>query len=475
VQKARTVQAIERGDSLSGADVPFVCPTGVMGALEQMPLTEILQSMDFGKKTGRVDVHFDEHTSGLVHVVEGQILRAMAWTPEGEWTGELAFVEMCRRRVGYFRIEYVRDDVERNVQRPTTFVLLEAMRVIDEAQSAGGSGEDPQLGPDEPWGPSDSQEELARLDDPSEIEIDVASSVNAVADLQPVQQHPRYKVGVPIDIATDSGTPEPALLEDIGLGGAYVGTDLPLKRGDRLWLRIPSGSDALVVPSAVAHVLEASAAITLGRPSGVGVTFAALEPPAEQALRAYVDALSREREASSPSSTQTEREKLLNCLAESEFLVAAGDLASAQRVLKQATGLAPTDDDVRRRLMKVNESIDAAQANALLERALRGAPNAVDLARRATQLRPARDVLLRSLGVFARAGAHDEIADVAEQLLELDPNDEGALRTLLDANISMERWIVAAQAAQALVRKHPQDAQLQEKLQKVLQQARRPV
>jgi tetratricopeptide (TPR) repeat protein len=188
-----------------------------------------------------------------------------------------------------------------------------------------------------------------------------------------------------------------------------------------------------------------------------------------------VGALAREREASSPASAQTDREKLLNCLAESEFLVAAGDLASAQRVLKQATGLAPTDDDVRRRLMMVNESIDAAQANALLERALRGAPNAVELARRATQLRPARDVLLRSLGVFARAGAHDEIADVAEQLLELDPNDEGALRTLLDANISMERWTVAAQAAQALVRKHPQDVQLQEKLQKVLQQARRPV
>ena len=96
------------------------------------------------------------------------------------------------------------------------------------------------------------------------------------------------------------------------------------------------------------------------------------------------------------------------------------------------------------------------------------------LAVRATQLRPTRDVLLRSLGVFARAGAHDEIADVAEQLLELDANDEGALRTLLDANVAMERWSVAARAAEALVRMHPEDARLKAQLQKVVQQARRP-
>src|SRR5207249_2931564 len=102
-----------------------------------------------------------------------------------------------------------------------------------------------------------------------------------------------------------------------------------------------------------------------------------------------------------------------------------------------------------------------------------GGPRAVELARRATQLRPVRDVLLRSLAVFARGGAQDEIADVAEQLLELDPDDEGALRTLLDANVAMKCWPVALHAVEALVRLRPQDEQLRATLNKVVGLARR--
>jgi tetratricopeptide (TPR) repeat protein len=183
-----------------------------------------------------------------------------------------------------------------------------------------------------------------------------------------------------------------------------------------------------------------------------------------------------EIEVSEPSSEgidpldgATDAERLLRALAESELLVAAGDMASAQRVLKKAHGIAPDDDDVRRRLMNVNEAIDASSANALLERALRGAPNGAELARRAVQLRPVRDVLLRSLGVFARAGAHDDIADVAEQLVELDPNDQGALRTLFDANMAMHSYKTAIEAAQALLKLRPDDLQLRAQLQKAQQ------
>ena len=67
---------------------------------------------------------------------------------------------------------------------------------------------------------------------------------------------------------------------------------------------------------------------------------------------------------------------------------------------------------------------------------------------------------MRSLAVFARGGAFDEVADVAEQLLELDPNDEGALRTLLDANMAMKRYDVARRALTELLRLHPTDEQL---------------
>jgi tetratricopeptide (TPR) repeat protein len=173
------------------------------------------------------------------------------------------------------------------------------------------------------------------------------------------------------------------------------------------------------------------------------------------------------------NTSMSARDRLLGLVAESELLVAAGDLESAKRVLSKAQGLAPEDDDVRKKLLSVNEAIDAAQAYAFLERAMRGGPQAVELARRATQLRPARDVLLRSLAVFVRGGAHDEVADVAEQLLELDPDDEGALRTLLDANVAMQRWELAVSAGESLLRLRPDDEQLREKLAGVKARARR--
>jgi Flp pilus assembly protein TadD len=61
------------------------------------------------------------------------------------------------------------------------------------------------------------------------------------------------------------------------------------------------------------------------------------------------------------------------------------------------------------------------------------------------------------MGVFAKARAHDDIADVAEQLLELDPGDEGALRMLLDANRSLKRFAAALKNAEQLVRLAPDD------------------
>lgn len=476
LRKAPAPVLLDDAPNLRGAAIRRACPAGVIGSLAQMPLTEILQTMDFGKKTARVEVFFDERTSGLVHVHDGQIVRATALTADGEWTGELAFVELCRRGEGHFRLDYTREAVERNVQRPTTFVLLEAMRVIDESSSgpraadadAAPAGGEP--GWDEPWSDGDggAQQPIMDLQDASAIDIEVATEA-------PLQQHPRYRVGARIEIrgGDSNAAPRSALLEDISLGGAYVATEAPIAAGARLRLGVPTAAGQLVLHAAVAHVLDAQAAASVGRNAGVGVSFADLAPDAAAELATFIEGLKTSRGPSSGGGDDG-RDRLLSCLAESELLVAAGDLSNAQRVLKQAHGLAPTDDHVRRRLMKVNEAIDAAQANTLLERALRGAPNAVDMAVRAMQLRPTRDVLLRALGVFARAGAHDEITDVAEQLLELDANDEGALRTLLDANIAMERWSVALRAGEALVRLHPGDARLKAQLQKVVQQARRP-
>jgi hypothetical protein len=177
--------------------------------------------------------------------------------------------------------------------------------------------------------------------------------------------------------------------------------------------------------------------------------------------------------APAPRRPATSGDPLLDLIAEGERLVAAGDVQGARRALSQGEGLVPRDESVRRKLLAVHEAIDAAQANALLDRALRGGGDAVELARRAAQLRPVRDVLLRALSVFARHNEHEDVADAAEQLLELDPDDEGALRMLLDANLGQQHWGGAVRAAESLLRRCPGDAQVQEILEKARALARR--
>jgi tetratricopeptide (TPR) repeat protein len=345
-----------RGEVLGHAAQAHLRPDGVLGALSQMPLTEILQTLDFGKKSARVDVYFATRR-GTVHVHEGQIVRAELVTLEADFhEGEAAVIELCRDPEGFFRIAYGRFSVDRNVQRPTTFVLLEALRILDEAVAArdgdaGMSGDDAEVADDaDSWGPM------------------------AAARSEPGR--------------TVQAIPASPFDEDEGDG---VDVDFD----------VPTGSIAM---------------------------------PALPRVQALVN--------------------------ESEFLVAAGDLNGAQQLLLEAHQLAPNDDDVRRRLRHVDEAIDAAKAHAFLEQAMKGSARAVELARRATELRPVRDVLLRALAVFARHKAWEEVADTAEQLLDIDDDDEGALRTLLDARVAMKRWSGAHDVVKKLLRSSPGDARL---------------
>jgi hypothetical protein len=459
--------ALSSGKPLGAAFAPWLCPTGVMGSLAHMPLTETLQSMDFSKKTAVVEVYFDDATGGVVHVHDGQIVRADARIDVDEFVGEQAFIELCRRTEGFFRIEYVRGNVERNVQRPTTFVLLEALRVIDEARAAAGDEPPPPPEPETPW-----DEPAKPADDPfgeptGEFDIDVETAAVPVSS-------PRYPVQLPVELQPGEGQPAVlASLEELGFGGAFISTGTPLARAARVKLRITASTGNIVLDARVQHVLDATAAASLRRHPGVGVVFESPSQSSLRALRALVDQLAADPAHQPRTRSDNKRERLVACLREAEFLIAVGDPVGAQRVLEGADGIAPDDDAVRRRLMKVNEAIDAGHANALLDRALRGAPDAVDLARRATQLRPARDVFLRSMGVFAKARAHDDIADVAEQLLELDPGDEGALRMLLDANRSLKRFAAALKNAEQLVRLAPDDTSAHDLLAELRRLAQR--
>jgi serine/threonine protein kinase len=111
-------------------------PTGVLGSLKQMGVPEILQTLEIGKKSARVDVQVGDD-QGVLFVHDGQIVRAELLAVAGTLQGEPAVVRMCMQKEGYFRIHYEKEAAVRNVERPTQFVLLEAMRQIDEASQRG--------------------------------------------------------------------------------------------------------------------------------------------------------------------------------------------------------------------------------------------------------------------------------------------------------------------------------------------------
>jgi serine/threonine protein kinase len=116
-------------EGTAGGGNPFVGqPTGVMGTLKQMSVTEIIQMLEIGKKSARIELQAMDGLKGLLHIHDGQLVHCAADAA----TGEPAVVELCRRKEGFFRIHYDKEACEKNIHRPTTFVLLEAMRQLDE-------------------------------------------------------------------------------------------------------------------------------------------------------------------------------------------------------------------------------------------------------------------------------------------------------------------------------------------------------
>ncbi len=512
---SRLLLAAARGEPLlvHGDVVAELRPTGVMGTLAQMTLTEIMQMMDFGKKTARVDVYLTT-ARGEVHVHDGQIVRATATTTStgAEVYGEPAFLLLCREHEGFFRIHYARDDVGRNVQRPTTFVLLDALRMIDEAAAAaaGTTGE---------TGPADDSAAVANafdddgwpgLDDEPPVPSSSSSSESPSLPQQgdELQHDPRFACTIEVDVDGD-----PFVVEDIGVGGAFVRTDAPRAPGSMVHLVLkPNDGPPLELMANVVHMIDVDVARQRGRNAGMGVRFdpASSSDSARDGVRRIVDQLAARTPLAdaiaargaavpapvpladdvaaavlassglaSPPAPAPERlalpgSSMLDSIAEVDFLLATGDLKGAQQLLLQAHEHSPDDDDVRRRLRSVNEQIEAASALAFLQHAERalGKPESIEHARRATQLWPSREVILRALAVFAHARSHENIADAAGRLMELDPEDEGAMRTWLEANLELQRWNVAVRTAEALLRRRPGDEQLKKLLQRLVHRAR---
>lgn len=108
-------------------DVPAM-PTGVMGTLRQMALPEIVQSLEMGRKTASVDIVPADGEKGMIAFDTGSIRYAEC----GSLRGDQAFFALMRHKEGFFRIHYGDAPPAHNIDSPTTFLLLEAMRLMDE-------------------------------------------------------------------------------------------------------------------------------------------------------------------------------------------------------------------------------------------------------------------------------------------------------------------------------------------------------
>lgn len=110
-------------------------PTGVMGTLRQMALTEIVQSLEMGRKNARVELVPAHGDKGMIAFADGQIRYAEC----GAVRGPEAFYQLAQHTEGFFRIHYGEKPPETNITHQTTYLLLEAMRRMDEAGGAPGS------------------------------------------------------------------------------------------------------------------------------------------------------------------------------------------------------------------------------------------------------------------------------------------------------------------------------------------------
>ena len=109
---------------------PQVQFAGVSGSLEDMTALDIVQSLELGKKTAHVVLQYEDGRSGELNVATGDLRGCAA----GKLLGEEAFYGLMRPGKGLFRIEYRESTAPENITKPNTFLMIEAMRRLDEGE-----------------------------------------------------------------------------------------------------------------------------------------------------------------------------------------------------------------------------------------------------------------------------------------------------------------------------------------------------
>jgi len=109
---------------------PAVQFAGVSGSLQDMTALDIVQSLELGKKTAHVVLQYEDGREGTLNVTTGNVRGCKA----GEILGEEAFYVLMRPGEGLFRIEYRPSTTGESITKPNTFLMIEAMRRLDEGE-----------------------------------------------------------------------------------------------------------------------------------------------------------------------------------------------------------------------------------------------------------------------------------------------------------------------------------------------------
>jgi len=110
--------------------------TSVRGTLAQMSVMDLLQTLDIGRKSCILVLTRDGQRSEMLFH-DGQLVHATL----GALSGESAVYKVVAWNDGAFRIDFERRECPRTVTRSTQSVLMEALRLFDEAQRDGETEE----------------------------------------------------------------------------------------------------------------------------------------------------------------------------------------------------------------------------------------------------------------------------------------------------------------------------------------------
>lgn len=107
-----------------------VRPGVIQGRLEEMSMLDLMQSIEMGQKTCKLTVRNGANTC-LIYFASGQCQDAKL----GKVEGESAVYEAVRWAAGEFEIDFNSAPTRTTIERSTTGLLMEALRLIDESQA----------------------------------------------------------------------------------------------------------------------------------------------------------------------------------------------------------------------------------------------------------------------------------------------------------------------------------------------------